>query len=164
MLSDRERHLIETEARSFPDRRAAVSEALMIVQESRGWVSDEAVADVAQALGMSADEVDGVATFFELVFRRPVGKHVILACDSVSCWVTGYEGILDHLKHRLGIGLGETTADGLFTLLPAGCLGVCEQAPAMMIGDEVFGNLTPGKVDEILSQLGGGGDADTPHR
>ncbi len=163
MLSDSEKKRIEEHAAAFPVRRAAVSEALMTVQESRGWVSDEAVRDVAEALGMSADEVEGVATFFELVFRQPVGKHVILVCDSVSCWTTGYQEILNRITEVLGIRLGQTTKDGRFTLLPAGCLGVCEQAPAMMIDDEVFGDLTPEKVDRVLSGYSGGGDAHAAH-
>ena len=156
MLSPEEKQRILTEASHYEDPRASLSEALMIVQEKRGWVSDETVVDVADVLGMTPAEVDGVATFFELVFRKPVGKHVILVCDSVSCWLTGYDSILRHLTDRLGIGLGQTTADGQFTLLPAGCLGLCEQAPAMMVDDEAFGNLTPARVDEILAQFGGG--------
>jgi NADH-quinone oxidoreductase subunit E len=164
MLSERERKKIEEHAAMFPDARASVSEALMIVQESRGWVSDEAVEEVARVLGMTPDEVDGIATFFELIYRKPVGRHVILVCDSVSCWVTGSVHITDHLTQKLGIRPGETTRDGLFTLLPAGCLGVCEQAPAMMIDEELFGNLTPDRIDEILSRYGGGADAHTAHR
>jgi NADH-quinone oxidoreductase subunit E len=161
MLSETERKRIEEETRHVEHKRAAVSEALMIVQESRGWVSDEGIADIAQALDMSVDEVDGVATFYELVFRRPVGKHVILLCDSVSCWITGEEGIRDHLTRRLGIGFGGTTRDGLFTLLPVGCLGACDQGPAMMIDGELFGNLTPQRVEEILIRMGA--DANTAH-
>ncbi len=91
MLSERERERIEEEARLHEQRRAAVSEALLIVQESRGWVPDEAIAEVAEVLGMSAEEVEGIATFYELIFRRPVGAHVIMVCDSVSCWITGEE-------------------------------------------------------------------------
>jgi NADH-quinone oxidoreductase subunit E len=115
-------------------------------------VSDEDVRDVAAALNLTPAEVDSIATFYSLIFRRPVGRHVILICDSVSCHVTGYEAVRDHLVRRLGIGLGQTTADGRFTLLPAACLGLCEQAPAMMIGEEVHGNLTLQKVDEILTK------------
>jgi NADH-quinone oxidoreductase subunit E len=161
MLSDRERQKIEDEARHAEHRSAAVSEALLIVQESRGWVSDDGIADVAQALGMTAAEVDGIATFYDLVFRRPVGRHVILVCDSVSCWITGEERIVEHLTRRLGIQVGGTTEDGAFSLLPIGCLGACDQGPAMMIDGELFGNLTPSRVDEILSRYGMGPDAHT---
>ena len=133
----------------MPGRRE-ITEALMDVQEREGWVSDAAVERVAASLGLTPAEVDEIATFEELVFRSPVGAHVILVCDSVSCFVTGGPEVLARLEARLGIGLGGTTADGRFTLLPVGCLGVCEQAPAMMIDGEVFGNLTPGRVDEVL--------------
>ena len=123
-----------------------------MVQRRRGWVSDETVRDVAEILEMTPAEVDGVATFYSLIFRRPVGRHVILICDSVSCWTMGYDAIREHLKAKLGIGLGETSADGRFTLLPASCLGACDLAPVMMIDEELYGNLTPPKVDEILAK------------
>ncbi len=154
MLSERERQRIEEEARHHEHRRGAVSEALYIVQESRGWVSDEALTDVAEVLGMSRDEVEGVATFYELLFRRPVGKHVIMVCDSVSCWITGEEKITAHLKKRLGVELGGTSADGTFTLLPIGCLGACDEGPAMTVDGELFVKLTPERVDEVLSRYG----------
>ena len=163
MLSERERERIEEEARHHEHRRAAVSEALLILQEGRGWVSDEGIADVAAALGMSVDEVDGVATYYELIFRKPVGKHVIMVCDSVSCWITGEERILEHLQRRLGIMAGGTTKDGAFTLLPAGCLGACDAGPALMIDGKLFENLTPEKADTILSDYGMGEDGKTAH-
>ena len=152
MLSERERVKIEAELARHHDRRSAVTEALVIVQRARGWVSDEAVADLADFLGESAEEVDGIATFYSLIYRRPVGRHVILVCDSVSCWIMGYRTIREHLSKRLGIAFGETTADGRFTLLPVACLGACEQAPAMMVDEDLHGNLTAEKVDEILEQ------------
>jgi NADH-quinone oxidoreductase subunit E len=151
MLNDAEKREILAEAADFEQPRAAVPRALKVVQRRRGWVSDEDVKDVADVLGLTPDEVDSIATFYSLIFRRPVGRHVILICDSVSCYVTGYETVREHLSQRLGIGLGETTADGRFTLLPVACLGLCEQAPAMMIGDDVHGNLTPERVDAILT-------------
>ncbi len=151
MLNERERERIRAEAAHFEQPRAAVGEALMIVQESRGWVSDEGVADIAGVLGMSTAEVDAIATYSDLVYRRPVGRHVILLCDSVSCWTTGSEDIASHIKTRLGIEPGETSADGRFTLLPVGCLGACELAPAMMMDGRLYGNLTPEGVDRILA-------------
>jgi NADH-quinone oxidoreductase subunit E len=151
MLSERERERIEEEAGLHEQRRAAVSNALLIVQESHGWVSDKSIADVAEILGMSVEEVEGIATFYELVFRRPVGKNVIMLCDSVSCWITGEERILSHLTKRLGIRYGETTPDGVFTLLPAGCLGACDAGPAMMIDSKLYDHLTPERADEILA-------------
>jgi NADH-quinone oxidoreductase subunit E len=125
---------------------------LKIVQRHRGWVSDEAVCDVAQYLGLSPDEVEAVATFYTTIFRRPVGRHVILICDSVSCWIMGYVNLRDHLRRSLGIDLGQTTTDGRFTLLPNACLGVCEIAPAMMVDDQVYGHLTNERIDQILAE------------
>jgi NADH-quinone oxidoreductase subunit E len=156
MLSRTEEDRIREEREHAGGARAAVSEALMVLQESRGWVSDEGVAEVADALGLSLAEVESVATSYELIFRRVVGRHVILVCDSVSCWVTGYPEIIARLQSHLGIGLGATTPDGKFSLLPAGCLGACEQAPAMMVDGELFGNLTPDRALEILARLGAG--------
>jgi NADH-quinone oxidoreductase subunit E len=150
VLTDEEKREIESHFADYPARRAAVTDALKVVQKHRRWVSDEAVRDIAGLLGMSAEEVDGVATFYSLIYRRPVGAHVILICDSVSCYITGYESVLAHLTARLGIGLGETTSDGRFTLLPVACLGLCDEAPAMMIDDDVHGNLTGDKLDQIL--------------
>lgn len=136
------------------DSRSACIDALKIVQKHRGWVSDEGIRDVAEILHMSPSEVDGVATFYNLIFRKPVGKNVILLCDSVSCWVMGYDPVLDYLKKRLGVGFGETTADGRFTLLPHVCLGACDKAPAMMIDDDLHVELDPEmhpeKIDQIL--------------
>jgi NADH-quinone oxidoreductase subunit E len=163
MLSQRERERILEEAGLHEHPRAAVSEALLIVQESRGWVTDDAIGEVAGILGMSTEEVEGIATFYELIFRKPVGKHVILVCDSVSCWITGEEKITAHLKQRLGIGLGGTTPDGEFTLLPAGCLGACDAGPAMMIDGKLYDTLTPERADEILADYGMGADAQTSH-
>lgn len=153
MLTAEEKKEIEAEFPRYERKRAACVEALKIVQRHRGWVSDEALVEIAEFLDMGPAELDAVATFYNLIFRKPVGRHVILVCTSVTCWIMGYEGILEYLKKRLGIDLGETTADGLFTLLPIVCLGACDQAPAMMIDDTLYGNLDPAKIDEILANL-----------
>ena len=152
MLTEQEQHEIAAVASHYEQRRAAVGEALKIVQQSRGWVSDDSVRDIAAFLEMTPEEVDSTATFYNLIFRRPVGRHVILVCDSVSCWVMGYDPLREHLQARLGLHLGETTADNRFTLLPTACLGACDQAPAMMVDDDLHGHLTPAKVDEILER------------
>src|SRR5690349_15447302 len=94
-----------------PVRKAAGIEALKIVQHRRRWISDETLRDVAAHMQMSAEELDSVATFYNLLFRRPVGRHVILVCDSISCWVLGYEGLVASLRQRLNIKFGETTSD-----------------------------------------------------
>lgn len=153
MLTEEERKEIEEELRNYTKKRAACIEALKIVQRRRGWISDE-IADIAEMLDMSVDELDNVATFYSLIYREPVGRHVILICDSVSCYVTGYGPLRDYIEKKLGIGLGETTADGRFTLLPAACLGACDLAPVMMIDDALYGNLTTEKIDDLLADHG----------
>lgn len=152
MLSDRERQEIEAELAHYEYKRAACIEALKIVQRHQGWVSDASMRDIAAMLEMTPDELDSVATFYNLIFRKPVGKHVILLCDSVSCWIMGYTRLREHLHARLGIGLGETTADNRFTLLPIVCLGTCDHAPALMIDDELYRDLDPQKLDAVLER------------
>jgi NADH-quinone oxidoreductase subunit E len=150
VLSPEERHEIEGELKRYPTKQAVCIDAMKIVQRRRGWVSDEALQDIAGFLGMSADELDSVATFYNLIFRKPVGRHVVMVCDSVSCWVMGYERLRRHLTEKLGIKMGETTADGRFTLLPIVCLGTCDHAPAMMVDDDLHRDLDPEKADKIL--------------
>lgn len=152
MLSEAERSEIEAAMAHYPERRAASIEALKVVQRHRGFVSDEALADIAALLGISVDELDGVATFYNLIFRKPVGDHVIFVCDSVSCWLLGYEALRDALSGRLDIGFAETTPDGRFTLLPIVCLGACEGAPALMVDSDLYQNVDPKRLDEILAR------------
>jgi NADH-quinone oxidoreductase subunit E len=152
MFTEQEKQEIEEEARQFPYRKAACLEALKIVQKHRRWVSDENIRDIAAFLNMTAEEVDNVATFYNLVFRKPVGRHVILVCDSISCWIMGYDSIVTYLGKKLGIRLGETTADGRFTLLTVPCLGTCDHAPAMMIDDDLHQDLTMERIDTILQK------------
>jgi NADH-quinone oxidoreductase subunit E len=153
MLTDQERAEIEGHVACYLHRRAAAPEALGVVQAHRGWVSDEALADVADVLAMTTTELESLATAYTMIFRRPVGRHVILLCDSVSCWVMGYEKLLEHLRTRWGVGSGETTADERFTLLPTACLGACDHAPALMIDGVLYGDLTVEKLDRILEGL-----------
>ncbi len=152
MLTDDERRDIEVEIDGCENAESASVEALRVLQRHRGWVSDEAVKDIAPLLDMSPDKLDGVATLYSFIFRRPVGRHVIFVCDSVSCYVMGYETLLDHLSRRLGIGMGETTPDNRFTLLPVSCIGLCDHAPALVIDDDPYGDLDSGKLDEILKK------------
>jgi NADH-quinone oxidoreductase subunit E len=152
MLSPEERREIEAELAHYPNKRAVCIDAMKIVQRHRGWVSDEALADIAAFLEMSPDDLDGVATFYNLIFREPVGRHVVFVCDSVSCWIMGYERIREQLSKRLGIRLGETTADGRFTALPIVCLGACDHAPAMMIDNDLHQDLDEQKLDAVLEK------------
>jgi NADH-quinone oxidoreductase subunit E len=152
MLTQEEIKAIDDERSHYPDKQAVSIEALKIVQRGRGWISDESLSDIAVYLGMTIDELESVATFYPLIFRKPVGKHVILMCDSVSCWITGYEQLRQTIRDHLGITFGETTEDGRFTLLPIPCLGACDHAPVMMVDDELYGNLDAEKVKKILAE------------
>lgn len=151
-LSPEEIDAIEAEARHLPERRSAAIEALRIVQEKRGWVSDESLAAIARQLDMSSDALDAIATFYNLIFRKPVGRHVIMVCDSVSCYMLGCDRVKRALEERLGVATGETTPDGRFTLLPIVCLGACDRAPVLMIDDELYGNVDPEQLGEVLAR------------
>jgi NADH-quinone oxidoreductase subunit E len=149
-LSAEERQEIEAEIPRYPTKRAVCIDAMKIVQRHRGWVSDESLQDIAQLLEMSLDELDGVATFYNLLFREPVGRHVVLLCDSVSCWIMGYDRLREHVCKKLGVRLGETTADGRFTVLPIVCLGTCDHAPAMMVDQDLHRDLDAEKATQLL--------------
>ncbi|MFA9460877.1 NADH-quinone oxidoreductase subunit NuoE [Thiohalorhabdus methylotrophus] len=152
MLSEAERQAIVEERDRWADPRAAGVEALKAVQKHQGWVSDAALAEAAEVLGMPVAELDGVATFYNLIFRKPVGRHVILVCDSVSCWMLGQESLYAALQGKLGIAPGQTTGDGRFTLLPVCCLGQCERAPAVLIDGEPVGEVTTDGLDALLDR------------
>ena len=133
--------------------RELVVDVMFAIQDYYGYLSDEAVKEVAELLDMSPLEVEELATFYTFIYREPVGKYVIHVCDSVICWMEGQESLLDHLSKKLGIKSGETTPDGMFSLLPVCCIGYCDRAPAIMINKEVYGPLTIDTLDEILERL-----------
>ena len=141
MLSPAELKEIEHELAHYEQASAATIEALKIVQKHRGWVSDEAVKDIAAVLKTSAADVDAGATFSNLIFRKPVGRRVIFQCDSVSCHIMGADGLRKKLENTLGIKPGQTTSDNRFTLLPIVCLGTCDRAPAMLVDKDLHRNL-----------------------
>lgn len=152
MLSEEEKMEIQQEIGQYPHPTAACIDALKLVQKHRGWVSDESVKEIAQVLQMSNEEVESVATFYSRIYRKPVGRNVILLCDGICCMILGYETIYEHLYKMLGISWGQTTLDNRFTLLPISCLGDCDHAPSMMINNDHFNRLTIQEVDEILEK------------
>jgi NADH-quinone oxidoreductase subunit E len=152
MLTAEERQEIEAELVHYPTKQSVCIDAMQIIQRHRGWVSDESLKDLAEFLGMSVEDLDGVATFYNLIFRKPVGRHVVMVCDSVSCWIMGYERVRDQMSKRLGVKMGETTSDGRFTLLPIVCLGTCDHAPAMMVDGDLHRDLDPQNLDGILEK------------
>ncbi|MBS25196.1 MAG: NADH-quinone oxidoreductase subunit NuoE [Gammaproteobacteria bacterium] len=154
-LSEEEIKEIEHELELYPDKQAVGLEALKIVQKHQGWVSDESLLAISKYLDLPVADLESVATFFNLVYRQPVGKNVILFCNSVSCWIMGCDEMRTHINDKLGVDFGGTTEDGRFTFLPVPCLGDCDRAPVMMVGDDLHRNLTPEKINQIISDYQG---------
>ena len=151
-LSEAEIHAIRHEMEHYEDPRAATIEALKIVQHHRGWVADGAIEAIARVIGIGGAEVEGVATFYNMIFRRPVGRHVIKVCDSISCFLTGYEELRAEISRQTGLDWGGTMADGRFTLLPVCCLGNCDKGPTLMIDDDTHGPVAPAEVTALLER------------
>ncbi|ELA08780.1 NADH dehydrogenase subunit E [Moraxella macacae 0408225] len=136
----------------YPQARAAVLDALKLVQKRNGWVNDAQVNAIANILHIDVTDVEGVATFFNRIYRSPVGRHVILICDSIACYLNGYEALAESFKRELGIGFGQTTKDGRFTLLPICCLGNCDKGASVLIDEDTYGPVRPDEVAFLLEQ------------
>ena len=152
-LTAEEKAEIDYEIKVIGRSQAAGVEALKLVQRNRGWISDEALCAIASYLRMSSAELEGVATFYNLIYRQPVGHYVIHVCDSIACHLTGYESVVDALKSELNIEFGQTSLDGCFTLLTNACLGGCDKAPVMMIAGEHYCHLTPESAIDVIQTL-----------
>lgn len=150
ILSAEEIREINAELEHYPDKAAVAIEALKIVQKHRGWVSDDCLVAAAKLLDISPAQLEAVATFYNLIYRQPVGKTVIHYCNSVTCWMMGSDKIRESLCRRLKVGLGEMSADGEYTILPIVCLGACDHAPAAMVGDRLVLDMTENAVNEIF--------------
>lgn len=137
---------------SIHPRELAV-DTMYAVQRHYGYLSDEALHEAAELLDMTPLELEEIATFYDFIYREPVGKFVIHMCDGVVCWMFHENSVFKHLCEKLGVSVGETTADGLFTILPTACIGYCDHAPAMIINGNFYGDLTPERIDEILEKL-----------
>ena len=152
VLTQSERAALHDFMHHYPDPRAASLDSLKHVQKRNGWVDDAQVNAIAQVLGISIPDVEGVATFYNRIYRQPVGCHVILLCDSIACFLMGNESLADVFKKQLGIQYGQTTPDGRFTLLPICCLGNCDKAPSLMIDEDTYGLVSQAQVAEVLEQ------------
>ena len=152
MLSDTERRELEDAVKHYPDKRGATIDALLTIQRRRGWISDDTLLEIAQFLEITVEDVDSVATFYNLIFRKPVGRHVAFVCDSISCWIKGCEQVQEQIKTLYHADLGQTSPDGRLTVLPIACLGHCERAPALMIDQDVYGDVTPEQIEQIVEK------------
>jgi NADH-quinone oxidoreductase subunit E len=140
----------------YPDPKSALLTALHVAQREHGWLSPEVMRDVAEVMDLPPTEVASVASFYTMFNRQPVGENLIQVCTNISCSLLGAEHIVEHLKSKLGIDVGETTPDNKFTLVTVECLGSCGTAPMMQINDTYYENLTEKKIDQILAELAEG--------
>ncbi len=152
-FSEETRRELDRVVSRYPDREAAILPALYLAQREFGYVSDEAIAYVAGLIGVTPARVEGVATFYTMYNRKPVGKYHVQICRNLSCSLMGAEHLIERVSKKLGIKPGETTADGRFTLTKAECLGSCGTAPVMQVNDDYYENLTEDSIDRILDGL-----------
>jgi len=152
MIPDQLKNELQQYVEDAVTPREAAVQVMKELQRHYGWLTDEGVREAAAILRLSPMQVEELATFYEMIYRRPVGRKVIHVCDSISCWAMGGETFLQQLADRLEIGVGETTSDGDFTLLPCCCLGNCGEAPTMMVGNNLYGRLTLDKAMDILNR------------
>ncbi|GAB6905047.1 NADH dehydrogenase (Ubiquinone) 24 kDa subunit [Desulfosarcina cetonica] len=136
-----------------PHPREMAIDVVNRLQDHYGYLSDDSLALAAGLLEMTPLELEELATFYTFIYREPVGRYVIHVCDSVICWMEGGVNLVAHLLARLGIQLGETTADGLFTVLPVCCIGYCDRAPAILVNRKVHGPLTIESLDRLVDSL-----------
>lgn len=159
MLPQDLRQALEEKLSAAPFPRELAVDVMYALQKHYGYLSDAALVEAAEMLGLTPLELEELATFYDFIYREPVGRFVIHACDGVVCWMC-HEGwmceeasVIDYLCRKLGVKEGETTPDGLFTILPSCCIGYCDHAPAMLINGVPYGPLTPQAIDEILEKL-----------
>ena len=138
----------------YPQRKAAIMPLLWLVQEKLGYIPKEAIDEVAELTGTTPIHVEAVVKFYEMFHERPVGRYQLMLCTNVSCLLRGADKTLQKLKEVLGIDVGETTPDGLFTLEEVECLAACDKAPVLLVNAvELFENVTPDKVEQIVAEL-----------
>jgi len=159
MLSPQVQAQIDKELKKYPadQKQSAVMSALRFVQDEKGWIESSDMSDVADYLGMQQMAVYEVATFYHMYNLKPMGRHSLTVCTNLSCQLMGANETLDYLKTKLGIGLGEVTPDGKFSLREAECMGACVEAPLLTVNNRrMCSRLTPEKIDQILAELASG--------
>lgn len=152
-LTESSRQRVERIASRYPERRSALLPALYVAQEQDGYVTDEAIDDIAGILGISPAEVKGVASFYTMYYNRPVGRYVFQVCGTLSCALCGAEEVIRFLERKLGVRAGQTTPDGKFMFEVVECLGACGSAPVMLFGDRYYENLTLDQLDQLIDEL-----------
>jgi NADH-quinone oxidoreductase E subunit len=152
MISEQAKQRMRDLATRYPVARSAVMPALYIAQQEEGYITQDALQAVAEAIGLTVDDVESVGTFYTMYYQRPPGKKVIKVCTSISCYLRGCDAVVSHLEKRLGIKRGETSADGNYTFLTAECLASCGTAPVLQVNDEFVENITLEMVDALVDE------------
>ena len=153
MISEQAKQRMRDLAARYPVARSAVMPALHIAQQEEGYITQEGLQAVAEAIGMTVDDVESVATFYTMYYQQPPGKKVIKVCTSIACYLRNCDALVEHLEQRLGIKRGETTADGNYTLMTSECLASCGTAPVLQVNDDFVENVTLEKADALLDKL-----------
>jgi NADH-quinone oxidoreductase E subunit len=154
VLSEQSKREIRKICDEYPDSQSALLPALHLAQQDYcGWLPEQAFDEIAEVMGLTPTKVASVATFYTMLNKKPVGRHLVQVCTNISCSLMGAEHLLAYLSRKLGIEVGETTSDGKFTLLEVECLGSCGTAPMMQVDDAYYENLTEDKVDQILAEM-----------
>jgi NADH-quinone oxidoreductase subunit E len=144
---------LQSKIAAAEDPREQAVNVMYAIQRHYGWLTDEGLEEAAALVGMTPLEVEELATFYDFIYRSPVGQYVLHVCDGLVCWVYHEGSLFDYLCKKLGVCAGEVTEDGMFTVLPTACIGYCDKAPAMLVNGEFYGPLTPETIDEILERL-----------
>jgi NADH-quinone oxidoreductase E subunit len=152
MISEQAKQRMRALASRYPVARSAVMPALYIAQQEEGYITQEALQAVAEAIGITVGDVESVATFYTMYYQQPPGRKVIKVCTSISCYLRNCDALLKHLEQRLGINRGETTADGNYTLMTTECLASCGTAPVLQVNNEFVENVTPEMVDALIDE------------
>jgi NADH-quinone oxidoreductase E subunit len=153
ILSEEALDRMKKKAALYPHRKSAVLPALTIACRERGYLSEDVYHEIAEAIGVPDVEVAEAATFYTLFPKKPVGKYLIQVCHNISCALLGADSLIGYLERKLEIEKGQTSADGLFTLISVECLGSCSTAPMMQINQDYYENLTRERVDKIIEEL-----------
>ena len=152
MISEQAKQRMRELAARYPVGRSAVMPALYIAQQEEGLITQEGLQAVADAIGMTVNDVESVATFYTMYYQQPQGRKQIKICNSISCYLRGCDTLVHQLEQRLGIQAGETTPDGNYTLKTVECLASCGTAPVLQVNDEFVENLTPEMIDALVDE------------
>lgn len=155
ILTDESVKKIKEKAARYPHRKSAVLPAITVAYRQVGHLNDDIYREISKIINIPYIEIAEAATFYTLFPKKPVGKYLIQVCHNISCALMGADSLIDYLEEKLDIPKGETTADGLFTLISVECLGSCATAPMMQVNQDFYENLTREKVDGILEELRG---------